>query len=96
MPVHGHFQGFFISWSSVRIGINHIRQQECSTFLLDGISQITERLRNVCSVGCRFKLYDFADNMKKVTASLFRRNEFLDLVAEKQRTHLVIVDDGRE
>ena len=96
MSVHRHLERLLITGTAVLVHIDHIRQKECRASLLDGICQIAERLRDICTVGCRLELDYLTDDMEQMASSFLRRNELLDLVAEEQGTDLVIVYDGGE
>ena len=94
VSVDRHFESLFITRAAVLIHIDHVRKEESGAFLLDGIGQVSECLRNICTVGFRFEFNDLPDDVEQVASSLLGRDELLYLVAEKKSPYLIIVDYG--
>ena len=96
MTVDGDFKGILISWLSLSVRINHIGKHESVATFFDCISEISKSLRQIRPRRLRLKLQNFTNYVQQMSSSLFRRNEFLNFVAEKQGAHLVVVKNRRK
>ena len=96
MPVGRDLEGFLVARAPVGVEVDHIGQQEGRTALLEGVGQVFEGCADVGAAVFGLELHQVADDVQQVAAALLGRNEFLDLAAEEQGAHLVVVDGGGE
>ena len=73
-----------------------VRDEEGRGAALDGRGQKTQALTDVGAAFCRLEVDDLADDAQDVRTAFLGRDELLDLAAEENDTHLVVVLDGRK
>ena len=96
MTVGGHLERLFVTGIRIGIRIDEIGKHKCVATLLQGIGEIAQSFGKIGARGLGFIFKHLPYDVQQMRTALFRRDELFHLVAEKQRTHLVVVDYGRE
>ena len=96
MPVDSHLHGILVAGIALIVEIHHVREQEGSAFLLDGIGQISQGSSYIGPGRLWTELENLPDDAEKMASALAGRNELFNPVAEEEGPDLVIVDDGGE
>ena len=76
--------------------VDKIADQERRATLLDGVGHKLQSNIDIRSLVLRLEIDNLTDNQKNMFLPLFRRDELLNLVAEKHNSHLIIVLNGRK
>src|SRR6185436_1539885 len=76
--------------------IHKIRDQESNTFFLNYIGYISQHFADIRFPVLRFELNQFTDDSKDMRLPFLRRNELLNLIAEKNYPDFIIILNSRE